>query len=277
MNDGTFHQRVKPALKAAVPMHVEAGHWAEVLERRLRPIEDVAALEAFAFQLPIFALASAFGIAPDALPDIATQVAAFARCLALDATAAEVEQGSHATVALFRTFENPQWIDSLESDVAAANSVGLLLQAYEATAGLILNTTVALGRQQHARAAPLNPFIQEVARFDAPVQNTRRYAASAVAIDGQQVDAGEVVLVVLAAANRDGSVNPQPERFDAARRAARCYTFGVGSHACVGERAAVSIATAAVNQLLTVGLDPPQYARPAAYRASQNMRIPLWT
>jgi cytochrome P450 len=277
MNDGAFHQRVKPALKTAVPVHFDVSHWAEVLERRLAPIEDAAALEAFACQLPVYTLASALGIAPDDLPELTTHVAAFVRCLSPGATAADIERADRAAVELLRGFEAAPLIDGVARDVATANALGLLLQAYEATAGLILNTVVALGRYPVARAAPLNAFIQEVARFDAPVQNTRRYAASAITLAGHEVAPAEVVLVVLAAANRDRSVNSHPERFDPARRAARCFTFGVGTHGCVGERVAVSIAAAAISRLLAVGFDPRQYASPVAYRPSHNMRIPQWS
>ena len=211
MNDGAFHQRVKPGLSMAVSLHMAATHWAELLERKLGASEAAAGLEAFAFQLPVHVLASALGTVPDALAEVTTHVAAFARCLSPNATAIQVERGNDAAAALLRSFEGASWSEGVESDVAAANTLGLLLQAYEATAGLILSTIAAFGRYPSARTAPLHLCVEEVARFDAPVQNTRRFTASSVVIGGQEVGPGEEVLVVLAAANRDGAVNPHPE------------------------------------------------------------------
>ena len=67
-----------------------------------------------------------------------------------------------------------------------ANTIGYLSQAYEATAGLIGNTLVALGRhgdlreRAGAEAGFLPAVIREVVRHDPPVQNTRRFLAGPV-------------------------------------------------------------------------------------------------
>jgi hypothetical protein len=106
-----------------------------------------------------------------------------------------------------------------DADAAVANGIGLLSQAYEATAGLIGNALVTLAAHPPVRAEVasdpglLPHVIQEVLRFDSPVQNTRRFLAGAATIAGQAMDEGGSVLVVLAAANRDPSANPDPDRF----------------------------------------------------------------
>src|SRR5262249_27519279 len=115
------------------------------------------------------------------------------------------------------------WVGRDGSDVIVANGIGFMTQAYEATAGLIGNTLLALARRperrERARAEPglLPQVVYEVLRHDPPVHNTRRFLAAAGVIAGQAMRAGDAVLVVLAAANRDPAANPDPDRFDPAR------------------------------------------------------------
>jgi len=80
--------------------------------------------------------------------------------------------------------------------------------------------------------------------------------------------------VVLAAANRDPAANSDPQRFDPARRRARCFTFGDGVHACPGEALATTLATAGVSAILRAGIAPPALARRFTYRPSLNTRVP---
>jgi cytochrome P450 len=91
------------------------------------------------------------------------------------------------------------------------------------------------------------------------------------------MQAGDAILVVLAAANRDPAANPDPARFDAGRRDRRSFTFGLGGHACPGASLALTIATGAAESLLASGLDPTALGRPTRYRPSVNTRIPLWS
>jgi cytochrome P450 len=117
--------------------------------------------------------------------------------------------------------------------------------------------------------------IGEVLRYDPPVQNTRRFLARAGAIAGQEMQEGDTILVVLAAASRDPSANPNPDRFDLSRVDRRLFTFGAGIHACPGESLATTIAQAAIAQLLASEVDPARLALPATYRPSHNVRIAL--
>ena len=137
-----------------------------------------------------------------------------------------------------------------ERRTVVANAIGFLTQAYEATAGLIGNTLLALAAHPdlHARIertpALLSEVVREVLRHDAPVQNTRRFIVADGLVAGQRMAAGDTVLVVLAAANHDAAANPAPERFDVERARRRTFTFGAGIHACPGERLAGAIAQA---------------------------------
>ena len=108
--------------------------------------------------------------------------------------------------------------------------------------------------------------MREVVRHDSPVQNTRRFLAEDAVVAGQALRTGDTVLVVLAAANRDPSVNPEPDRFDPARREREAYTFGLGVHACPGEALASTIAEAGVAALLAAGVEPARLIESVRYR-----------
>ncbi len=106
------------------------------------------------------------------------------------------------------------------------------------------------------------------------MQNTRRFVARDGVVAGQAMREGDAVLVLLAAANRDPAVNPNPERFDPCRQERRIFTFGAGVHACPGYALAVAIARAGVERLLLTGLDLERFAAAVTYRPSVNARIP---
>ena len=81
-----------------------------------------------------------------------------------------------------------------------------------------------------ARAA-----FEEVLRFTSPVQTFFRTTTCPVDIAGVPIPAGEKVLLLLGAANRDPRRWPDPDTFDISRRAVGHLDFGAGPHACVGQ------------------------------------------
>lgn len=119
-------------------------------------------------------------------------------------------------------------------DEATATRIGLLVQACDATAGLIRNAAAT------GDSAPAEAVLTETLRHDPPVPATRRVAP----------DDGATVLVEIAAANRDPAVFAEPNRFDPARPdAARHLTFGVGPHACPGGPIALALASGVLDAL----------------------------
>jgi cytochrome P450 len=155
------------------------------------------------------------------------------------------------------------------------NALGFLSQAYEATAGLVGNTLLALAHHDDLRRA-VPAVVLEVVRYDAPVQNTRRFVAEDGVVAGVPMKAGDAILVVLAAANRDPAVNPDPAAFDIARAAPAVFTFGVGPHACPGAMIATTIAAAGVQQLIAAGLTFDGLRETVRYRPSVNTRVPVF-
>jgi cytochrome P450 len=286
MNDGATHLRLKPGVSAKLamldPAKVvdQAATWARHLVAELAPAEHPGRVNDVAFRLPVYVVASLLGVPADQLAPTAARVGDFATCLAPTATGEQVARGAAAAAELTAVFCALLRRETL--DAVVANTIGYCSQAYEATAGLIGNTLVALGRQPDLRARVatepglLRAVVREVVRHDAPVQNTRRFLAEDTVVAGESLAAGDAVLVVLAAANRDASVNPQPERFDPGRRERQAFTFGFGVHACPGEALASMIAEAGVSALLAARVEPASLLERVRYRPSGNTRVPLF-
>jgi len=278
MNDGRAHRDLKPAVSSTVEAiggsrGVEQSRtWAQALSRELEPKD-------FVFHLPVYVVGSLLGVPRAMLRQTALWTGDFVWCLAPASRPEQVEQGKLAAGQLLDLFRSRRRGDP---DPVVANAIGLLFQAYEATAGLIGNTLLALARHPEARdqagADPgtVRQIVQEVVRHDAPIQNTRRFLARSGIVAGHAMQEGDGVLVVLAAANRDPSANANPDRLDPFRKDRRSFTFGAGAHACPGEALATTIAAAGVEQLLRAGVDLERLAQTATYRPSANARVPVF-
>lgn len=76
--------------------------------------------------------------------------------------------------------------------------------------------------------------VEEMIRFVTPLSNMRRTVVEAHELHGQQLEAGDQVLLLYGAANRDDRVFADPDRFDVTRRHNHHVAFGFGSHFCLG-------------------------------------------
>ncbi|WP_420432517.1 cytochrome P450 [Candidatus Poriferisocius sp.] len=76
--------------------------------------------------------------------------------------------------------------------------------------------------------------VDEVLRYQPPVQVDARYTFEEVEIGGHSIAKGSMVMTLLAAANRDPSVIDDPDRFDITRQDAPLLSFGSGIHYCLG-------------------------------------------
>jgi cytochrome P450 len=130
--------------------------------------------------------------------------------------------------------------DALDANELLAFVILLLLAGNETTTNLIGNGTLALGRHpdqmELIRREPslLARAIEEMLRYDGPVQSTARFAANNIEIGGTFFPAGFGVFVILAAANRDPAKFPDPDRFDVTREPNEHLAFGEGIHFCIG-------------------------------------------
>lgn len=119
---------------------------------------------------------------------------------------------------------------------------GLVLAAgFETTVNLLGNgIRLLLGAPEQLAVLTENPSlwpgaVEEILRLDSPVQLTARLARADTEVAGRRIREGEIVIVCLAAANRDPAVFTDPNRFDVRRaNAGRHLAFSGGRHFCLG-------------------------------------------
>ncbi len=135
--------------------------------------------------------------------------------------------------------------DSLSEAEIVAN-VNLLFGAgHETTTNLIGNGLLALHRNpvelDRLRQDPslMANAVEELLRYDSPVQLTSRHATQDTEIMGEKVSRGEEVIALLGAANHDGAAYAgDPEALDIGRPGVRALSFGGGLHFCLGAQLA---------------------------------------
>jgi cytochrome P450 len=116
----------------------------------------------------------------------------------------------------------------------------LLVAGHETTVNLLGNGVLTLlenpDQVERLLAEPdlARPAVEELLRYTSPVQFTGRLALADVEIDGFTVRAGERVMGLVGAANRDPSVFPDPDRLDLGRDPNPHLSFGRGIHFCLG-------------------------------------------
>jgi cytochrome P450 len=130
--------------------------------------------------------------------------------------------------------------DRLDPEELLTIVILLFLAGHETTMNLIGNGLWALLRhpdqlERLRRDPSLGPSaVEELLRYDGPVHLTGRIATEDLRLAGTPIRKGEQVIVVLAAANRDPVVFPDPDRLDIGRRDNRHLTFSAGIHYCLG-------------------------------------------
>jgi hypothetical protein len=123
----------------------------------------------------------------------------------------------------------------------AFSAVRLLLVAgHETTTNLIGNGLLALLRYQdqwrllREDRTLIPAAVEELLRFDSPVQLTVRIATEPLDLDGKHIRPGDQIIVLLGAANRDPAQFSDPDRLLITREEKRHLAFGHGIHFCLG-------------------------------------------
>jgi cytochrome P450 len=120
---------------------------------------------------------------------------------------------------------------------------------------------------------PADPsLITELLRLDGPVQATARTATQDQVIRDVEIAAGQPVLVVVAAANRDPAVFDEPDRLRLGRGGPAPLAFGYGAHYCLGAALARLETTVALRQILARN---PVLAGPVTWSDTPAIRGPL--
>jgi cytochrome P450 len=175
--------------------------------------------------------------------------------------------------------------DKLSEPELVATCVLLLIAGHETTVNLIGNGVLALLRHPaELRALAADPAliqtgVEELLRFDGPVQRTGRLTNADVEIDGRQISKGSIVAAVIGAANRDPAHFADPDRLDVTRRENRHIAFGFGIHFCLGAPLARIEGQVAIGTLLrrwrTLKLvsDTPEWRESSVLRGLKTLPV----
>ena len=134
--------------------------------------------------------------------------------------------------------------DRLTTAELRANVSLLFAAGHETTVNLIGNGFLSLLRHpaqwQALRDDPtlIPNAIEEVLRYECPVQAVGRTVAEPMELNGAALERGEIVVTLIGAGNRDPKVFPDPGRFDITRKDLRPLSFGGGIHFCLGAQLA---------------------------------------
>jgi len=131
--------------------------------------------------------------------------------------------------------------DKLSEEELYAMVILLLIAGHETTVNLIGNGMVALlehpDQLQRLKDNPtlIKPAIEELLRYDGPVEtSTNRFVSTDLTFGGKQMQRGDLVVVVLAGADRDPAQFHQPDVLEIGRADNHHVAFGAGIHYCLG-------------------------------------------
>ena len=130
--------------------------------------------------------------------------------------------------------------DKLSEGELLATCVLLYIAGHETTVNLIGNGLLALLRHPeelervHDAPSLIQSAVEELLRYDGPVQRTARITNADVELGEHKIPKGSMVVPVIGAANRDPAHFPDPDRLDVSRPDNRHIAFGFGIHFCLG-------------------------------------------
>jgi cytochrome P450 len=282
--DPPDHTRLRGLVsKAFTPKSVEAmaGRIQEIVNDLLEAVKSqgqMDLIEDFAYPLPVTVIAEMLGVptedrarfkhwSDEVSVVLGGDVAALSEKALRRATTAREELADYFQDIVRQRRKNPG-IDlisaltqaeeeggKLSEDELYSTVVLLLVAGNETTTNLIGNGMLALLRHpeemQKIWESPsrVPAAVEEMLRFDSPVQLTTRMAKTDLEIQGTKIPKGDWLYLVVGAANRDPAQFPEPDRFDVARVENKHIGFGAGAHFCLGAPLARLEAQIAVSSL----------------------------
>lgn len=309
--EGADHDRYKHAARPAFQpralreaLEADILAWADNLIDGFPP-EGVDLRAAFAARLPVRTMLGVFGLPARDEPLLRCWYDSFERALANFTGDAAVRgaavvnvEAFHALLqdALDRARSAPSTTllsmlarqpaeRALSDDEIRRNAAIIMFGGISTVEALILNTIWSLSRHPDIEArvradlSLLPRVIEEVLRWQSPVQSATRHVTHDIDFHGHRFRAGETVNCMLAAANRDPTFLEDGERFDIERAPApRHLTFALGHHLCLGRHLARMQARIALEQLYTrcPGLSVADHgAAPRGYEFRQPPVLPV--
>ncbi|WP_246159232.1 cytochrome P450 [Catellatospora sichuanensis] len=261
--DGPAHDGVRQIIgRAFTARRVSALEHAvtDLTHRLLDRLAQLAAdgpvefMGEFAYLLPSSVMAELLGVPQDDLAWFRPRVLAIGAILELDganwrnmvrADTAAKELSAYFTdlVALRRADPRDDLISmlaatELSDDALVANLITTFNAGFVTTTHLLGNGLTMLLERPRLRAEltadNVGSYVDEMLRFEPPVQILVRYAPEDAEIEGVPCPAGQAVLVMIGAANRDPARFTDPDAFDPARPDPGSLSFGFGPHYCLG-------------------------------------------
>jgi len=267
--DPPDHTRLRGLVSQAfTPRVIERmrSHIQEIVDRLLDRAQNAKAMdviEDLAYPLPVTVICEMLGVPTEAHAGIRQWSADIARSLdaiGMPSDEGVVKRGRLARQAMLDYFrgiiperrQNPR--DDLLSLLIAAEEQGdkltegellitcnlLFVAGHKTTVNLIGNGLFALlnhpDQLDKLRENPtlIPSVVEELLRYDSPVQRTARITNTDVELDGRKIAKGSMVIAAIGAANRDPAHFPDPDRLDITRRDNRHIAFGFGIHFCLG-------------------------------------------
>jgi cytochrome P450 len=238
---------------------------------------EMDAIRDLAFPLPVLVICELLGIPEEDRAHFVTATASGAALLnPVPPTREELDRANEGTLATGAYFEAlfeqrrkeprddllallvqaEEAGDRLTTEELRANTTLLFAAGHETTVNLIGNGIWSLHDNPSQWAAIRdNPAlipnaIEEVLRYESPVQAVARTVAEPIEFGGEEFAKGELIVALIGAANRDPEVFPDPERLDVTRERLKPLSFGGGIHFCIGAQLARIEAEAVFSTLL---------------------------
>ena len=237
---------------------------------------DVEVMDALAFPLPVTVIGEMLGVPAEDRPGLRPLVRAVSAVLELAITPEALAQASAADTQLeeyfaalvaerrarprddllTRLIEAEDKGDQLSERELISTAILLFAAGFETTTHLIGNGLLALLRSpdQLARLRSdrslVPSAVEELLRYDSPVQLAVRTAYEDLSISGYRIEPGGVVLALLGAANHDPARFRSPDRLDVGRDEGAPMSFGGGIHFCLGTALARMEAQVVLDRLL---------------------------
>jgi pimeloyl-[acyl-carrier protein] synthase len=175
--------------------------------------------------------------------------------------------------------------DKLSEEELVATCILILIAGHETTVNLIGNGVLALLRHpdelDRLRRTPalITSAVEELLRYDGPVQRTARVASDEATIGGRTIRKGDMVMPFIGAADRDPAQFPDPDRLDLSRGDNRHLAFGWGIHFCLGAplarvegQIAIDALVQRLPRLALVG-DAPEYRQSLTLRGLKTLPV----
>ena len=312
--DPPDHTRLRGLVSQAfTPRMIERmrSHIQEIVDRLLDRVQNANRMDVIAdlaYPLPVTVICEMLGVPTDAHSGIRQWSADLARsvdAIGMPTDEEVVTRGRAAQQAMLDYFrdliserrQTPR--DDLLSLLIAAEEQGdrlsegellitcilLFVAGHETTVNLIGNGLLGLLNHPDELAKLrgdlrlLPGAVEELLRYDSPVQRTGRITNTDVELDGRKIAKGSLVVTAIGAANRDPAHFPDPERLDITRRDNRHIAFGFGIHFCLGAPLARLEGQIAIGTLLRrmpgLGLatSTPEWRESSTLRGLKNLPV----